>query len=277
MNNRNLLITAAVVLAALLLIYVVGRGPDEEPAVAVSTESEQLQPRELEATQFRPPPEPQAPASPPQITEEVPVEPPGPPEPEPAALPGLNDSDEFVREQLAELSVGAQVLPILVADEIIRKVAVLTENTSRGVLPLRDLPLRSLTQPMQVRRLENEIYLMDPASYHRFDPVVDALVAVDVDQALSAYQTLSPLLQQAYAEIGYPNRSFEEALVETIDRVLNAPMEQGPFRLVRPAVMYRFADERLEKLSDVEKLLLRMGPDNAERLKQKLREFRDRL
>ncbi|MFQ5982999.1 MAG: DUF3014 domain-containing protein, partial [Woeseiaceae bacterium] len=47
-----------------------------------------------------------------------------------------------------------------------------------------------------------------------------------------------------------------------------------PIRLVRPHVLYEFADEDLESLSSGQKLLLRMGNEHATRIKETLEEFR---
>jgi hypothetical protein len=47
--------------------------------------------------------------------------------------------------------------------------------------------------------------------------------------------------------------------------------------LVQPSVLYRYADERLEKLSAGQKLLIRMGPANAAVIKAKLREIQAEL
>ena len=42
-------------------------------------------------------------------------------------------------------------------------------------------------------------------------------------------------------------------------------------------VMYLYADASIENLQEVHKLLIRMGPDNAAKIKAKLREFSERL
>ena len=47
--------------------------------------------------------------------------------------------------------------------------------------------------------------------------------------------------------------------------------------LVRPNVLYQFADPDLEALSSGQKLMLRMGPANAATMKRVLERFRDRL
>jgi hypothetical protein len=85
------------------------------------------------------------------------------------------------------------------------------------------------------------------------------------------------LFQQAYQELGYPKKQFNDRLVEVIDDLLEAPEAQPPIKLVRPKVMYEFDDPELEDLSAGQKLLVRMGPENAAVLKAKLREIRREL
>ncbi len=88
------------------------------------------------------------------------------------------------------------------------------------------------------------------------------------------YARFYPLFQQAYAELGYPNRYFNDRLVEVIDHLLAAPEVQGPVELVRFGPYFEFADPDLEELSAGRKLLVRMGPENAAVIKSKLRELR---
>ena len=45
---------------------------------------------------------------------------------------------------------------------------------------------------------------------------------------------------------------------------------------MQPSVLYKYADDRLEKLSAGQKLLIRMGVDNATVVKGKLREIHER-
>jgi hypothetical protein len=47
-----------------------------------------------------------------------------------------------------------------------------------------------------------------------------------------------------------------------------------PVALVRPKVLYQFADPQLEARSSGQKLLIRMGNEHAERIKQTLRALR---
>jgi hypothetical protein len=52
------------------------------------------------------------------------------------------------------------------------------------------------------------------------------------------------------------------------------PELAAPVKLLRPGVLYEFADPDLETRSAGEKILLRMGPENAARVKPKLWEIR---
>jgi hypothetical protein len=122
----------------------------------------------------------------------------------------------------------------------------------------------------------------------RYTPFVLFAERIDAGQAAATYAQLYPLFQQAYEELGYPGRYFNDRLVEVIDHLLQTPeFEQapevrltevkGPHKAQRPWVRYEYADPALESLSSGQKMLLRMGPVNERRLKIKLREFRKEL
>jgi hypothetical protein len=91
---------------------------------------------------------------------------------------------------------------------------------------------------------------------------------------VALYVRFYPLFQQAYKELGYPDRHFNDRAVEVIDHLLAAPEVAGPVALGKPWVMWEYADPALEARSAGQKALIRMGPDNARRLKAKLREIR---
>jgi flagellar biosynthesis/type III secretory pathway protein FliH len=91
------------------------------------------------------------------------------------------------------------------------------------------------------------------------------------------YVRLYPLFQQAYEELGNLDGYFNDRVIEVIDDLLATPEIIGPIALTQPHVMFEFADAELESRSTGQKLLLRMGPENAARVKAKLREFRERI
>jgi len=78
-------------------------------------------------------------------------------------------------------------------------------------------------------------------------------------------------------ELGFPGSRFHDRLLEAIDDMLGAPAPAGPVKLVRPKVLYQFADPELENLSAGQKIIVRMGAENAAKVKAKLRELRREL
>ena len=94
------------------------------------------------------------------------------------------------------------------------------------------------------------------------------------DQLVAFYLYYYPLIQTAYEDLGYPSAYFNDRLIDVIDQLLRTPVTSGQIRLVRPRVLYKYADPDLEALSAGQKVLIRIGPHNASRVKKKLRELR---
>jgi hypothetical protein len=91
------------------------------------------------------------------------------------------------------------------------------------------------------------------------------------------YADSYPLFQRAYAELGFAQARFHDRLLEALDDLLEAPELAGAVKLVRPKVFYKFADPELESLSAGQKIMIRMGAENAAKVKAKLREIRREL
>ena len=235
-------------------------------------------PSNLPEIQLQPAPAPPIAASEP-VVEALPVEvvAPAPVLEEPDSpvvqLPSLNDSDSFVFEGLRAFSNGVAVIRLLASDQLVRKFVVLVENISRGEYPQSGLPYRGIEQEMPVQNIDENLFVMDASAHGRFDQIVDIFVALDTDQALTLYRSLSPLFQQAYAEIGFRNVNFDDTLRSAVNIILRTPYIEGPYQLVKPSVMYVYADASIENLQNVQKQLIRIGPENTEKVKVKLRDF----
>lgn len=198
-------------------------------------------------------------------------------EPNVVQLPTLNNSDTFVFEGLRAMQNGASVLRLLAQDQIVRKFVVFVENISRGEFPQTGLPYKALGEEMPVSNIDENFFVMEDSAHARFDEIVQTFVSLDTDAAITLYRTLSPLFQQAYAEIGFRNVSFDETLRLSINNIVRTTNMEGPYQLVKPSVMYLYADASIENLQEVHKQLLRIGPDNTIILKAKLREFASQL
>jgi len=192
-------------------------------------------------------------------------------------LPPLNNSDSFVISRIAGMELGASLLRMLAPDDLVRKFVVFTHNVAQGDLPQLEYPVRRIESEFAVREIDNNLYEMDPATYRRFDALIATLITLDPEQGMGVYRALRPLFREAYAEIGYQDESFDETVLRAIDQVMNARIETGPFQLIKPSVMYLYAESRIEEMTPVEKQLLRLGPENTARLRERLPAYRERL
>ena len=192
-------------------------------------------------------------------------------------LPSLNDSDDFVLEGLRALQNGAALIRVLADEQLIRSIVVFVDNISRGEFPQTSLPYKRIEQEMSVRNIDENLFVMEANAHERFNQLIDTFVAVDTDQAMILYRTLQPLFQQAYAEIGSRNVNFDDTLRSAINAVLRSPNVEGPYQVVKPSVMFLYADASIENMEEMQKQLIRIGPENTEKLKAKLRQFSEQL
>jgi hypothetical protein len=217
----------------------------------------------------RPPtPEPVAPPS-----AEVPVEATPTPPPTPTIdLPPLARSDPFIREQLEPFALP----PLWVGqDGLVQRFAVLVDAATRGEWPRRPLRFLKPAEPFRVIERDGRLYA-DPGNADRFDADLDLLEAIEPAAAAKVLNTINPLFEAALAGLGRPVNG-RDVLDDAIEEVLSAPEPEGDPELVQPNVLYEYADPALEALTPLEKQLLRLGPENLQRLKTYLARLRDEL
>jgi hypothetical protein len=248
---------AVLIFAILVVVKLFGSSKEEPPAV----------------------PEPEKPAPVVQKAPEPVVEVPAPaPEPEPTAplpdpLPALDESDKAIGDALTGLLGEAAFKLHVVPDGLIRRIVATVDNLPNEKLALRLWPVTQTPGKFMVEPKEMR-FTLKPENYARYKPFVGVATAVDTGKLAAIYFRFYPLFQRAYEDLGYPKRHFNDRLVAVIDHLLAAPEVPGTIVLVQPAVYYKYADAKLEKLSAGQKALIRVGPENAALLKKKLREIR---
>jgi len=198
-------------------------------------------------------------------------------ESEPEPLPSLADSDGPLRNSLHDVIASKRFEDLFIPESLVRHFVVTIDNMTRAKLPQKFSFTRPPPDTFKVEEIEDGRYRIDPENYERYRPYVVLVETVNPDRLVSIYIRYYPLFQQAYEELGYPDRYFNDRLIEVIDHLLAAPEPTRPIELVRPKVFYEFADDRLEALSAGQKLLIRIGPENAARVKAVLREYRAKL
>jgi hypothetical protein len=214
------------------------------------------------------------PTPPDQQAQPAPEQPPV--EAQPPVLPELDASDALLHGELARLSAGQRLGDQLRLDGMVRRFVVTIDNLTGSKLPRKQLSTQGVDGRFSVSGEADSLYL-SPANFSRYTPMLQFLESIDSDKLVQLYVRVYPLFQQAYEELGYPSRYFNDRLVEVIDHLLGAPDANEAPRLVRKGGLYQFADPQLEALSAGQKVLIRVGPDNAARIKLKLRELRESL
>jgi hypothetical protein len=212
----------------------------------------------------------------PETRQQEPVEEVARPAPEPP-LPPLDDSDDVLRQDLYKLASRKTLESQLILNRIIRRFVVTVDNLPRKqLLNRKHRSNQSVRGRLIVDQDSNGFYLSNE-NYARYEPFIDLLDALDTEQVIALYLRYYPLIQAAYEDTGYPSAYFHDRLIEVIDHLLEAPDIGGRVSLVRPHVLYLYADPELEALSAGQKVFIRIGPRNAARVKAKLRELRKRL
>lgn len=188
-------------------------------------------------------------------------------------LPALGDSDAAMSDALGEVVGTAAVKSGLNPENIIRHIVVTIDNLPRQKVAVDKRPTTAV--PGTFMADGDELHAtLDTQNFARYQPMVAVIRKLDMQRLGSVYVRFYPLFQHAYQDLGYPSGYFNDRLVQVIDVLLATPQPRGAIELVRPNVMYDFADPTLEALPAGQKLLIRMGPENEAAIKAKLMELR---
>ena len=187
--------------------------------------------------------------------------------PEPI-LPPLSESDAWVREALGEWSPPAEWLA---REELISRLSVVLQNAAQGQLPRRQLSFLAPSEVFPVVK-EGEVIFADPAGYARYTPYLDLLEKMPPARAAQLFNQMEPLVMEAFALLG-ERTPLQNTLQAAASQIEALPELNAPVMLVQPNVMYLYADPELESRSELDKQLLRMGPDNVRRFKAYVAEF----
>ncbi|NNE37005.1 MAG: DUF3014 domain-containing protein [Gammaproteobacteria bacterium] len=195
----------------------------------------------------------------------------------PRPLPALDESDESVEQEFQELVTDTQLSELLLFKTFIRNFVVISDNLSGRLLPQKYYFFQPPGGKFLVVESEDDKIFMDPDNYTRYEAFVKLVNSLDIQRLSDIYVFLYPLFQEAYEELGYPDRYFNDRLIEVIDMLLDTPRVADPVELVQPKVYYQFARPELEALSAGQKLLIRIGPENAEVIRSRLTLVREKL
>jgi hypothetical protein len=239
-------------------------------------------------SQSRPPPAPPSPPPPP-----VAAPAPPPPDVKPEAkiqhpierspeerLPALDESDRAMRHGMTGLFRLKRLDEVFFLEGIIRRVVATVDALPREQVALDVWPVKPTPGEFQVDgdvARAGAVLTPSPTNPSRYASRIRLAESVDPRTLVDFYTRHYPLFQRAYQELGYPKGYFNDRLIEAIDDLLATPDPDGPLRLSPAGAHYAFADPDLQMRSAGQKILLRMGPQQAARVKTVLRKIRREL
>lgn len=204
-----------------------------------------------------------------------------------ATAPLPSNADAAMKLALIDLLGAKPVAAMLQSDGFARRVVATVDNLGRTHAAPLLWPVTPTAGRFTVQR-SGEVEQIAAANASRYEPFVAFAASVDTARAASFYKTHYAQFQAAYRELGYPRAYFNDRVVEVIDQLLATPEPAGPVavRLTevkgpiasdRPWLRYEFVDPKLEALPAGSRMLVRMGNDNARRLKAQLQAFRAQI
>lgn len=235
----------------------------QPPPVAEMGEIPSARPAPSAAPQ---PPAAEAPIAHPIVAEEAPA----------VATTTVDSSDKIFADFVQMLFKMPSLPDFVYPDRMLRRFVATVDNLPRQELAARIRPVKPAEGMFRVDKI-NDAASIAPENDARYERYVNALEGIDVAAAVQFYATHYALFQKAYQDLGYPKGNFNDRLFEAIDDMLATPAVNPPIALVQPKVLYRYADPDLERRSAGQKIMLRMGADNAARVKTVLGRVRAEL
>lgn len=217
-------------------------------------------------------------------------------------LPLLDDSDDWLKTKLPEITWRKELLKLIIDEDMIRRFVVFTDNFAQGIIAYEHSPFvlpnakfspeigsvsfqevvkesKTTSSDSSLRstpQVKQNVWQWNENSSRRFSLYIDLLRSMDSEYLVQWYSEIKPLIDEAYSELGYED-DFTNTLQDAITRILDMELPKSSMTLIRPSVMYQFADPELEALPDTDKLLLRLGRDNLLVMKSVLLELHEKL
>lgn len=193
-------------------------------------------------------------------------------------LPDLEESDSVIRQELIDIDSLFGMAAVFIFNDFIRRVVVTVDNLTARKIPQRFIFTTRPEGGFAVRKTDKEdVYLSSGDNYPRYKKYLDLAERLPDAMLVALYVRYYPLFQQAYEDLGYPDRYFNDRLVAVIDHLLLTPEVKDELLLKQPKVYYEYLDPDLEKLSSGQKILLRIGSENRLNVKRRLNNIRHLL
>jgi Protein of unknown function (DUF3014) len=206
-------------------------------------------------------------AEPPQVLEVQPAQ---------SSLPELSSSDSYVLNAISDLLGNKSLMSLFLTERVIHNIVATIDNLSTNRAPMSVMPVNPASGMFMVIHQDGELFI-SPRNADRYRPYMRVVEAIDPKKLVALYLRLYPLFQQSYEELGYPNKYFNDRLMEVLEDLLDAPDVRDPIKLTQPHVFYEYADPDLQQFSIGQRILVRIGSKNEAILKAKLLAIKQEL
>ena len=194
----------------------------------------------------------------------------------PRTLPPVDKSDGPIQEALMGAFKADGLPGFINMQDYVRRLVITVDNLPRELVPSQMNMVQRIPGLLEVEG-SSDVITLSERNFSRYNAFVSFASSLDPRLMVGLYLRFYPLLDQTYKEIGHPSGRFHDRMIVAIDDLLAAPAPSGPIELVQPKILYRFVDPELQKLSAGQKIMVRVGPENARELKQVLRRLRREL
>ena len=190
------------------------------------------------------------------------------------SLPPIAESDEYLRIELSDL-IADELFSLVTKSNLVEKIVATIDNLPRAYLAERMRPINIESEKFIVEAQGTlDGFILSERNYERYNSLTGTLEVIDKNVLAEIYLRFYPLFQEAYQDLGYPDVYFNDRLIDVIDHILDTPEVNDPIILHTPNNLYEYVHPEIESLSSGQKLLIRMGKRNTNRIKQFLIEFR---
>jgi hypothetical protein len=197
-----------------------------------------------------------------------------PPEPTVEPLPSLFESDDPVRDALADIPLGTAGQQYLMPNNIIERSASLIYLTAQGDVPYKLVPIARPKAKFPIVDDGTQV-VADPDGFTRYDPITGWIESLDAPALVDAFADFLPLFREAWGFYGEDPNYFDLAVIETLDTIIATPeIDITEERLIRKEAVWIYENPAIEALAPVQKQVLRMGPRNASAVKQQATQVR---
>lgn len=182
-------------------------------------------------------------------------------------------SDKALAAALGALGGREQWLRFVLPSDVVQRFVLTIDNLPSDSMSMQYRAVVAMPGSFVIERRDGEAAIA-AQNARRYDAFVAFAAGVDARRLVSVYKRFYPLFQKSYRSIGYPEGHFNDRVVQVIDDLLSAPSPAGAVFLEQPRVLYEFAESSLERRSVGQRIMIRVGPEHAAKLKAKLREIR---